>query len=88
MEEVKEKIKEYWEDKQPSRWYSKKEVGSKEYYDEVEQRRYNYFCPYIPKVAEFDKHKGEKVLEVGVGLGLDLKQYAQNGSICYGVDLT
>lgn len=86
--DIKQEIKKYWNRKQPSKWYSKKEYGTKEYYDEVEHRRYNYFCPYIPINAEFDRHKGEKILEVGVGLGTDLKQYAKNGAICYGTDLT
>ena len=86
--DIKQEIKEYWNGKQPSKWYSKKEYGTKGYYDEVEFRRYNYFCPYIPINAEFDQHRAEKVLEVGVGLGTDLKQYAKNGAICYGTDLT
>lgn len=84
----KEEIKKYWNRKQPSKWYSKKDYGTKEYYDEIEYRRYNYFCPYIPINAEFEAHKGEKVLEIGVGLGTDLKQYAKNGALCYGTDLT
>lgn len=84
----KEEIREYWGNKQPSLWYSKKNYGSKEYYDEVEQMRYNKYYPYIPKIAEFDLHKGENILEVGVGMGIDFKQYVKNGSICYGIDLT
>jgi len=84
----KEDIKNYWNRKQPSEWYSKNEYGTKEYYNEVEQRRYNYFCPYIPINAEFTDYKGKKVLEVGVGMGTDLKQYAKNGALCYGTDLT
>lgn len=84
----KQEIKKYWNDKQPSLWYSKKNFGTKEYYDDVEFKRYNVFYPYIPKVAEFDKHSGEKVLEIGVGMGTDLKQYSKNGAICYGIDLT
>jgi len=39
-------------------------------------------------VAEFQYHAGEKVLEVGVGIGTDLVQYAKNGSVVSGLDLT
>lgn len=84
----KQIIKEYWQDKQPSLWYSKKNYGTKEYYDDTESKRYSRFYPYIPKIAEFENYKGKKVLEVGVGMGTDLKQYAKNGAICYGTDLT
>lgn len=86
-QDIKHQIKKYWNRKQPSKWYSKKDYGTKEYYDEVEYRRYNYFCPYIPLNAEFEKHHGEKILEVGVGMGTDLKQYAKNGAVCYGISL-
>ena len=84
----KEEIRKYWDDKQPGQWYSKERIDEKAYYDEVEFKRYNLFCPYIPKIAEFKEHKGEKVLEIGMGMGMDLKQYAENGAICHGVDLT
>lgn len=85
---LKTQIKQYWQDKQPSLWYSKKDYGTKEYYDEIEHKRYNVFYPHIPLMAEFDKHEGKKILEIGVGMGTDIKQYAKNGAECYGIDLT
>ncbi len=85
---LKNDIRRYWNDKQPGQWYSKQKTGEKEYYDDIDYKRYNIFSPYIPKIAEFSEHKGEKVLEVGIGMGLDLKQYSKNGAICYGIDLT
>lgn len=44
--------------------------------------------PRIPKFAEFDKYKGEKVLEIGVGLGADHQAFAEAGAELYGIDLT
>lgn len=83
-------IKNYWEDKSPGRKHSDKEVGSKEFYDEIEHSRYSdYFkYKYLPKVAEFDQHANEKVLEIGVGLGTDSLQFAKNGAKSHGIDLT
>ncbi len=78
---IKDEIKQYWNDKQPNLWYGKN-------YEEIEQKKYTIYYPFIPKFAEFDKHKGEKILEVGTGMGMDLKQYAQAGAICTGIDLT
>lgn len=86
--ELKPLIKEYWQDKQPNIWYSKEEIGTKQYYDKVEKLRYNKYYPHIPKIANFEGHMDEKILEIGVGIGTDLKQYAKNFAICYGVDLT
>lgn len=79
--ELKQQIKEYWNDKQPNLWYGKD-------YGEIEHKKYNEYYPYLPLVCEFDNYKGKNVLEIGVGMGIDLKQYAQNGAICYGTDLT
>lgn len=86
--DLKPLIRKYWNDKQPSLWYSKKNYGTREYYEEVEKKRYSKYYPYIPKIAEFNKHKGENILEIGIGMGMDLKQYLKGGTICHGIDLT
>ncbi len=78
--------KEYWEDGLPQGWYSDKKGN--EYWGEITEKRYSKYFPYLQKMGEFKEHKGEKVLEIGIGIGTDLLQYAENGSICYGVDIT
>lgn len=84
----KGRIKEYWETRAPQRWYSYKEEGSLEWFNEIAHKRYSIYYPYIKEAAEFESHYGEKVLEIGVGVGTDLLQYAKNGSRVHGVDLT
>lgn len=84
----KEGIRSYWETHLPQRWYSKKKEGTKEYYDEIERQRFIIQYPSLLKDAEFGKHKGEKVLEVGCGIGTDLLMYAKHGADVYGIDLT
>lgn len=81
-------IKTYWEKRLPQIWYSDKKPMSKEWFNELEFSRYNAFYEYIKQIAEFEYHSGEKVLEIGVGVGTDLLQYAKNGSKVYGIDLT
>ena len=44
--------------------------------------------PYIHSIAQFTRHSGKTVLEVGVGAGTDHVQWARAGAKCYGVDLT
>lgn len=53
----------------------------------TEQERYSMY-PWLYDVAEFRKHAGEKVLEIGCGTGADLLQFAKHGAIATGVDLT
>jgi len=88
MKTNKKKIKDYWETKAPQTWYSDKKQLSNEWYNEVEYERYNTYYEYLPEVAEFSSHLGEKVLEIGVGVGTDILQYAKNKSIVSGIDLT
>jgi ubiquinone/menaquinone biosynthesis C-methylase UbiE len=44
--------------------------------------------PYIHSIAQFTRHSGSTVLEVGVGAGTDHVQWARARARCYGVDLT
>ncbi|MDQ7837052.1 MAG: class I SAM-dependent methyltransferase [Thermodesulfobacteriota bacterium] len=44
--------------------------------------------PFIPGFAEFHLYKGERVLEIGVGLGADHLNFAEAGADLYGIDLT
>src|SRR5208282_6660125 len=52
-----------------------------------EQERYRIY-PWLPKAAEFEEHRGERVLEIGCGTGCDLLQFARNGAFATGVDIT
>ncbi|MDB4349644.1 class I SAM-dependent methyltransferase [Omnitrophica bacterium] len=84
----KDKIKNYWETRAPQVWYSDKEEGTLEWFNELEYKRYHCYYEYIPKIAEFEHHYGEQVLEIGVGLGTDIIQFAKHGAVVSGIDLT
>lgn len=82
-------VREYWETRSPGLTHSQREVGSEAFFDEIEAQRYgdHFKYRYLEKVAEFDNHPGERVLEIGVGLGTDILQFARGGSKVYGIDL-
>lgn len=44
--------------------------------------------PCIPRFAEFERYRGQRVLEIGVGMGADHRRFAEAGSDLAGIDLT
>src|SRR5439155_12189909 len=44
--------------------------------------------PYIIPFADFRGAAGQRVLEIGVGLGADHQRFAEAGAVLSGVDLT
>ena len=80
-------VRTYWDDRPCNVKHSKKEVGTKEYFDEVERKRYTAE-PRIPSFAGFSNTKGKKVLEVGCGMATEGINYARAGATYTGTDLS
>jgi len=80
-------VRDYWNRRPCNIRHSSKEQGSREYFDEVEQRKY-LVEPHIPGFAQFDRWKGKRVLEVGCGLGTDATNFARAGADYTGLELS
>lgn len=63
------------------------EKHSRAWFEAIEENRYR-LEPFIHGFAQFTRHRGKKILEVGVGAGTDHLQWARAGCECFGVDLT
>ena len=61
--------------------------SSVEYFLRVEQDRYGQ-QPWQNSYFGFERFAGKRVLEIGVGQGTDLMQFARGGAACVGVDIT
>jgi hypothetical protein len=67
----------FWNARPCNIWH--KPVGTREYFDEVEQRKH-FVEPHIPEFAQFDYWAGKRVLEVGCGVGTAAVNFARAGA--------
>jgi SAM-dependent methyltransferase len=81
------RVETYWNNRPCNIRHSPKPIGTKEYFDEVEARKY-FVESHIPRLAEFERWRGKKVLEIGCGIGTDTINFARHGARVTAVDLT
>lgn len=80
-------VRDYWNRRPCNIRHSPAPIGTQEYFDQVEARKY-LVEPHIPLFAEFDKWKGKRVLEIGCGIGTDATNFARAGVDYTAVDLS
>ena len=85
----KDEVQRQWnEDACGSHYVRNSELHTLDWYLEAEAYRFGAYAPWMPEVMEFARHDGEKVLEVGGGMGTDLAQFAKNGALVTDLDLS
>lgn len=83
---LKGAVRSHW-DAQPCGTLGVPAADRRAFFEQVERERYEWE-PYIRDFARFERGRGKKLLEVGVGAGTDFTNWVRNGAIATGVDLT
>jgi SAM-dependent methyltransferase len=81
-----DEVRSYWDRHIHDLEISTQPVGSRGFFDDLDQYHFEKLH-HLLRLVPFDGYRGQTVLEVGCGAGVDLARFAKGGAIVTGVDV-
>ena len=84
---LKARVTDFWDGRPCGSFASDKPPGERVFFEQVTRYRYSA-QPFMHELIGFGRFTGQRLLEVGCGLGTDLRQFALGGARVIGLDLS
>lgn len=81
------RVRDYWNTHIHDLAVATHPIGTKGFFEELDQYRFEKL-DYLPRIVDFHGFRGESLLEVGCGAGIDLVRFARGGALVTGIDLS
>jgi len=79
-------VRAYWNDRIHDLEISTHAPGTPGFFDDLDEYHFDKLH-HLLRLVSFDGHRGERVLDVGCGAGVDLVRFARGGARTVGLDL-